>query len=63
MRTYLNTFKALSYALASGRTVWCAETGEGWQLGLASLRNAKHLASMLLRDEECITFFLMDGVK
>lgn len=63
MRIYLNTFKALSYALASGRTVWCAETGEGWQLGLASLHNAKDLANALLRETEGATFFLMDGVK
>lgn len=63
MRTYLYTRKALVYALAAGRTVWCAESGEGWQLGLPSLRGAKHTAELILRYAEGTTFFVMKGVK
>lgn len=61
MRIYLFTRKALVYALAAGRTVWCAESGEGWQLGVPSLRCAKHTAEMILRYADGTTFFVREG--
>lgn len=51
MKTMLNSRVAIVRALAAGRTVWCVETGEGWQMeGGASLNRARHLARWILED-------------
>ena len=68
--------KAVIRALAAGRTVWCAETGEGWQQGEgwdraslsftfpgSSLNRARHLASHIFAEEERKNFFFGSGVK
>lgn len=59
MSIYLFTRKALVRALAAGRLVWCAETGEGWQLeGGCSLNRARHHAGVILRYWEGNTFYI-----
>lgn len=68
--------KAVIRALAAGRAVWCAETGEGWQLGKgwnraslsftfpgSSLNHARHLAHEIFSEEERKNFFFGSGVK
>lgn len=51
METMLNSRIAVIRALAAGRVVWCAETGEGFQMeGGASLNQARHLASWIFND-------------
>lgn len=72
----LPTRKAVVRALAAGRTVWCAETGEGWQLGEgwvraslgftfpgSSLNCARHVARRIFAEEERKNFFFGSGVK
>ena len=63
MRIYLkdsrSTVTALARGLATGYTVWCLETGEGWQLGMPSARHARVIARAILRygDHEGHAFF------
>lgn len=61
MRIYLKDSRsavtALARGLATGRTVWCEETGEGWQLGMPSARHARILAKLWIAHEEARTFF------
>lgn len=66
MRIYLSDSRsavsAVARGLAMGRTVWCAETGEGWQMGgLLSLRHARNIARIIAQDETRRTFFYEDG--
>ena len=63
MRIYLFTRKALVYALAAGRTVWCAETGEGWELEPTSLNRARRVADSIIRYAEGTTFFVVNGAE
>ena len=58
----LNTFRAIARAYASGCTIWCVETGEGFlREGGCSLNNAKralhHIMSLF---EERNTFYRWD---
>jgi hypothetical protein len=50
-------------ALAAGRTVWCAETGEGFQMTACSLNRARHIAHYIFVEEERKNFFFGSGVK
>ena len=67
MKVYFYGSKALVRVLAAGRTVWCVETGEGWQLGdNRSLNLARRIARRILADDypqEHITFYFISGEK
>lgn len=54
---------AVARALAAGRVVWCAETGEGWQReGGCTLNAARHLARLLVADcDNRGTFYIVLG--
>ena len=49
---------ALVSAAASGRVIWCLETGEGfqWDAGSCSKRHIRHMLAWLLRDGPRCTF-------
>ena len=55
--------KAVVRALAAGRTVWCAETGEGFQMAACSLNRARHIARYIFAEEERKNFFFGSGAK
>ena len=62
MRIYLkdsrSAITALARGLATGRTVWCEETGEGRQLGVpTSARHARIIAKLWIAHDEARTFF------
>lgn len=59
----LSNRKAVVRALAAGRTVWCAETGEGFQMMACSLNRARHIARHIFAEEERKNFFFGSGVK
>lgn len=65
MRIYLkdsrSAVSALARGLATGHTVWCAETGEGWQLGTRSARHARNIARVIMRYHEGHTFFYYEN--
>lgn len=64
MKIYFYGSRALVRVLATGRTVYCAETGEGWQLeGGCSLNRARHTARIIRRYFGCNTFYFMSGKK
>ena len=67
MKVYFYGSKALVRVLAAGRTVWCVETGEGWQLGDdRSLNRARRIARRILADDypqEHVTFYFISGEK
>ena len=56
--------KAVVRALAAGRTIWCAETGEGFQMASRpTINRARHVARRILAEEERKNFFFGSGVK
>ncbi len=55
--------KAFVRALAAGRTIWCAETGEGFQTASRSINHARHVTRRILAEEERKNFFFGSGVK
>lgn len=59
MKSILNSRVAIVRALASGRSVWCAETGEGWQHeGGCSLNQARRVVRWIfILTGENKTFF------
>lgn len=65
MRIYLSDSRsavsALARGLATGHVVFCQETGEGWQLGVLSLRNARNIARVIMRYHEGHTFFYYEN--
>lgn len=67
MKVYFYGSKALIRVLAAGRTVWCVETGEGWQLGdNRSLNRARRIARRIFEDDAIqphVTFYFVSGKK
>lgn len=50
IKVTLSSHRALVRAIAAGRTVWCAETCEGWQLTApCSLNYARKRAASITR--------------
>lgn len=59
MKFYLCNRNAIARALMAGYSVWCEETGEGWQkLPGTTWRSARHLAATLLQYWEGYTFVI-----
>lgn len=60
MKSILNSRVAIVRALAGGRSVWCAETGEGWQCeGGCSLNHARQVVRWIfILTGENKTFFI-----
>jgi len=49
MKKFLNTRSQCVHALSSGATLWCLETGEGWQMAPGqSVRAAQRLFARIL---------------
>lgn len=64
MKIYFYDSRALVRVLAAGRTVWCAETGEGFLLeGGDCLNHARRVARAILDDNARKTFFFVSGKK
>ena len=59
----LPTYKAVVRALAAGRVVWCAETGEGFQMMACSLNRARRVARRIFAEEMRKNFFFGSGVE
>ena len=59
----LPTHKAVVRALAAGRVVWCAETGEGFQMAACSLNRARRVAHHIFAEDMRKNFFFGSGVK
>lgn len=49
IKVTLSSHRALVRAIAAGRTVWCAETGEGWQVPPVSINYARKRAASITR--------------
>ena len=62
-KTLLDSRIAVIRALAAGLTVWCLETGEGFQnVGGSSLNHARHRARWIIEDcDERKTFYIVRG--
>lgn len=51
MKKFLNTRSQCVHALASSATLWCLETGEGWQMAPGqSVQAARRLFARILLD-------------